>query len=424
MPRNARISIATLNQFVARSENLCELMADLLDANGRPVAQGQAGWWVEGDLPLSSIRDDLAALLRPLNDVRAQIRLNFNDSYENHWYVSEFDTSLEVHGSQLIPARAVAEEVRLVGRPLHDPARECDDFLSYAPALGGHRPIDIPRLKGEWIVYLRSADRIISEPRRIVGLPLGALPNTPLARAMAIENWHERGKALDQLCDELIAEPTTKRSQQAIVTIIELATSLDGLRAGTFDVLARLASHPGLGPLLLFNAAPAELDPVLQLAEGLPLVWATIPRRHWFAASRAKFEQLLALMPEQIGAIAQVISERRQAIAERDDALAPLLELTPASLPIREIVQAFLNQSADHAQSPLPNPFRAEFDAILPTWDFPEFYWRALDAPIIAAATATERCKLTRPQLYCVKDIARRHPRYFREAFAASLLES
>jgi hypothetical protein len=362
--------------------------------------------------------------LRPFDDLRAEIRLNFNDGNEDYWYVREFDTALELTGGRLAPSHALLEPARVVGRPLHDPAHERDDFPAYGLGLGGHRHIELPRLKGEWLVYLRSDDRVISEPWRLVGDPLGNSPSTPLARAMAIPDPLARGSALDELCEAVIAEPRGARNQETIQAIIRLAVSLDGLRAGTFDILAKTASHPALGPLLLFNAAPSELDAVLQLAEGLPLVWATIPRRHWHSASAAKFEDLYALMPGRIADIAKVISERRLEIVDRDNVLAPLLELAPPRQPLGDVAQAFLNRSADRVCSTTANPFRPEHAARLPNWPFPESYWRALDAPIATARAAAEQCALSLPQLYCVKDVARRHPRYFREAFAAALVET
>ncbi len=422
--RGTRLSISTLNQYVARAEHSCELMADLLDVHGRPVDQGQASWWVDGELPLSAIRDDLAALLRPFGDLRARIRLIFNDGNEDYWYVTEFDTALERLADRLVPNRAVIDEgVRVVGRPLHDPTSESVDFPAYKHISGGHRPIEIPPLRGEWLIYLRSDDRVISEPFRVVGTPLAVPPNTQLARAMALSDRFERNAELDRLCEEIVAAPTSARNQETIMAIIRLTASLDGLRAGTFDILAKTAKHPALGALLLFNAAPAELEAVLHLSEGLPLVWATIPHRFWLDASKAKFEQLFELMPDHIDQIARVISERRQAIAAVDDVLAPLLELPCAQAELSDVVQSFLNRSTDRIPSTLSNPFRPELNTQLPKWAFPEPFWRALDAPVAAARAAGEECVLSLPQLYCIKDISRRHPRYFREAFAAALLE-
>jgi hypothetical protein len=130
-------------------------------------------------------------------------------------------------------------------------------------------------------------------------------------------------------------------------------------------------------------------------------------------------------MPERLETIALVISERRKAIAAiDDDMLAPLLELPSPPRPVDEVIQAFLNRSTDRIPSNLVNPFRPALDAQLPDWPFPPPYWRALDAPIVAARAAAERCEPSLPQIYCIKDVARRHPRYFREAFAAALMET
>ena len=41
-------------------------MADLVDRGGKLVEQARIAWWIEGERPLSTIRDDLASLLRPL----------------------------------------------------------------------------------------------------------------------------------------------------------------------------------------------------------------------------------------------------------------------------------------------------------------------------------------------------------------------
>ena len=423
--RGARLSIATLHQYVARSDHSCELMADLIDGDGRIIDQGQASWWVDGELPLSAIRDDLAALLRPLDDLRAYVRLNFNDGESDHWNVHEFDTVLERSGDRLTPRRTVVEEgVRVVGRPLADPVAEHDDFPAYSFDGGGFRPVQLPPLRGEWLIYLRSQDRVISEPLRVVGSPLAVLPDRPLARAMAIADRWERSDALDRICENIIADPLSKDSQEILRSVVQLAASLDGLRAGTFDILAKTAAHPALGPLLLFQASPSELGAVLRLAEGLPLIWATVSRRFWLAAAEAKFRQLDQLMPDRLADIALVIGERRKAIAALDDTLTPLLELAPPPGVMMDIVQFFLNRSTDRIPSSLDNPFRGELASQLPSWSFPERYWRALDAPIVAARAAAERHQPNLAQIYCIKDVARRHPRYFREAFAAALLET
>ncbi len=98
LPPGDTISISTINAYVARADGRCELFAELHDRNRQRVPQGLASWWVDGELPLSAIRDDLAALLRPHADLGASVELGFNDGHSNAWHVSEFDHRLRPTG--------------------------------------------------------------------------------------------------------------------------------------------------------------------------------------------------------------------------------------------------------------------------------------------------------------------------------------
>lgn len=425
LPAGSTLGLGTINQFVARSEHPCQLMADLIDSSGRKVDQGQACWWVEGELPLSAIRDDLASLLRPLGDLRTRIQLNFHDGNEDYWYVEEFEVKLQDSGGGLVSSRAIVDEaVRVVGRPLHDPVHERDDFGAYGLTQSvNHRPIDLPPLRGEWLIYLRSNERVISEPRRVEGSPLAVLPHTPLARAMALTSWAARDAALDQLCEDLIADPSSSVSLEALRIIVRLAASLDGLRPSTFDILSKVARHLPLGPLLLFSAAEGDVEALMRLATGLPFAWVLIAKRHWESASKTKAEELFALMPDRFEDIALAIGSRRRAIQAADETLATLLDLPTPKIGLVDAAHKFLLRSGDQALSEIANPFRPELELFLPQWRFRLDYWRALDAPIAAALAASERVSLSIPQVYCIKDVARHHPRYFREAFSAALLE-
>jgi hypothetical protein len=52
-----------------------------------------------------------------------------------------------------------------------------------------------------------------------------------------------------------------------------------------------------------------------------------------------------------------------------------------------------------------------------------DHFFRDLDAPVVAALAAKEAVNLNPEHVYCIKDVARRDPRYFREAFAAAFKE-
>jgi hypothetical protein len=423
--RKRRISLSTINRYVARSEGRCELLADLIDREGRPVAQGIASWWVEGELPLSSISDDIAALLRPLGDIRAEIKLNFNDSHDNAWYVREFEHNLERDTRGWIPDRAVIEpDVNIVGRALHDPARERRDFGAYGLlSEGQHRPFELPTLHGDWLIYLRSNDHVLSCPQFIRGRPLTASPSTALAKAMAIPEYTQRISALIELCDELVLDPVSPSSRAIVRYVIDLAISLDGLPPSTFDIFMIIKDRPFLGCMMLFQALPAELDTLMRLSEGLPIAWTLVPASCWEDAARAQAEYLFTKVPDGAALVAQMIGDRRKQIAEIDPALTILLGFNGEYRPISVLANEFINRSDDRIRN-ISNPFRPKHDAALPTWVVGEHFWRALDAPIAAANSVRGKIDLTAQDVTCIKDISRNHPRWFREAFIATLKEN
>ena len=423
--RNARLSLSTINRYVARADGRCELMADLLDPNGRPVPQGQASWWVDGELPMSSIRDDLAALLRPCGDIRARVRLNFNDSYEDYWFVGEFEHELKEDGRGLVPDPAVAEDnIAIALRALGDPTREHIEPGSYGLIDSlNHRPIPVPSHHGACLIYLRNADRVLSCPKIVTGAPPRVPPQTPLGRVMSLSDWNERQAALESLGDEILLDPAAHHSRAFVRQLVDLALSLKGLPPATFDALRLLCDRPLLGALMLFQARRDEIELLLRLAEGLPFAWWLIPQRAWYAAAEAQAHYLFSRIPDEPGLVAASIVEMRSDIASLEPVLSPLLEMPVHPEPLDAAANAFLNRSGDRIDTSISNPFRPRVERELPAWRFGENFWRALDAPIAAAIASNERISLTSTELACAKDVARKHPRWFREAFTAALKE-
>src|SRR5688572_18132917 len=129
---------------------------------------------------------------------------------------------------------------------------------------------------------------------------------------MAMPERAESGRALDDLCDGIFSNPTSATSVEVIRSIIYLALSLEGLPPSTFDILMRLASKPLLGPRLLFNAQTVEVEPIMALAEGLPISWAIVPKEHWDTAAQAQFDTLITAMPSDLESCADAISRRRR----------------------------------------------------------------------------------------------------------------
>ena len=117
------------------------------------------------------------------------------------------------------------------------------------------------------------------------------------------------------------------------------------------------------------------------------------------------------------------MSSVRRAISGWEPELAPLLDLAPQTAKLAEIAQSFVQRAHDRALGFGDSPFRGDMSARLPDWPFMPDFYRALDAPCAAALSAKGLVRLSELQMRCVKDVARRHPRYFLEAYAAFFKE-
>jgi hypothetical protein len=414
-PATSQISLSSLNRYVARAPGKCVLLAELRDGNGQPMAQGQASWPFDDELPLTSIFDDVAALVRSSGELDAQARLSFIGGQEHtYWSVTEFGRGPD----GLAAVVSVSDEsARVMGRDLGAPAVEHDFGPASAEATSA-----LPPLMGTWLVYLRANDRVLSRPRLLPGEPAPLPQNSLLARAMIIRDRDARRLALDQLIQDVVADPASAGSRQVVREIAELAQSLNGLPPSTFEVFSRLRSYPLLGPLLMFSVADREVDALLRLADGLNLAWPLVPRACWESAAETEGQRLWRLLPDQLADIAGAISGQRKAIAANDPILAPLFNLPTEVRTVLEAANMFLNAWGDRIRNDAPNPFRPKFAASLPAWPYGEAYWRALDAPIVAAKVAGgEFGDIGIEGVMCVKDVARSHPQYFAQAYAAAL---
>ncbi|MBX9460709.1 MAG: STY4851/ECs_5259 family protein [Brevundimonas sp.] len=422
LARDSRISISSLKRYVARAPGRCELWAELIGPNRQPVQQASACWRFDEELPLSLVADELAALLRGSSQIDGQVRLDFNDGRPNHWIVAEFGHELRDEGRGLTPIPAVLDEARLVGRSMGSPHIERDLAPYGLTEQVNPRPINIDIGDGPWLVYLRANERVLSRPRIILGDELNRIPQNPLGRVM-VNGTPDRRSALAALIDTSLAAPSAPTSLDVFRSIIDLAVSLDGLPPATFDVLKLIEERPALGPLLLFGAAPAQIEPLLRLSEGLRTAWCLIPTACWQAAWQTWGEHFRDAFPQSPGDVAQLMSARRDALIAHDPVLAAHWGLNPTTDALPLVANAFLNRSSDRIRATIANPFRPRLQSVLPQWSFDPGYSRVLDAPIVAALVSSGHITepLPDPEIFAIKDIARSHPRYFQAAFAAQL---
>jgi hypothetical protein len=209
--------------------------------------------------------------------------------------------------------------------------------------------------------------------------------------------------------------------------LVELAASLDGLPAATFVALQRLPGCPDTLARMLFAASEAQLGAVLALSEALPFAWYLLPRSAWQGAQRARLDRALAAL-HPLGDAAlpyalQMVEQARMALIAAEPLLGSVLAPVPVVQKLGEAAQAFLNRSADRIQRTSGNMFRSALPGMMPTYfdRFDPRFHEALDAPCAAAAAVRADWLPGPVHVRRIKSIARTHPTYFAEAFAASL---
>ena len=363
--------------------------------------------------------------MRPLG-IDAQVRLDFHNGSNDNWYVTEFGNSLEWEPSGgLRPKTAiVGEDVRVGGRFLGAPEKEVDfgPFDGLLGGLGGQL-IQLPRLRGPWLVYLREGARVLTRPKFIDGDPVHDVPQHRLGRAMAQPLLQAR-EDLVRLAEELAAEPLSSEATQTIRAVMDLALSLNGLPPQTFEIFSKFEIAGPLAPLLLYRCEEQHLSTILELFDGLCSSWSLLPIKAWDAAFQAQGNYLVSRLDDPQWALAN-ITERQNEIAARAPQLAPLICRDFSPLSWEELRNHFTSHTSEGINMDAGgfNPFRPAYSELLPRENFVEALMRVFDAPFAAALSATGRASLEKEQVLTVKDVERRHPDYFAKAFGYALSE-
>jgi hypothetical protein len=403
---------------IARCPGRTRLLAELHDRNMRRVPGGTASWTVDDELPLSALRTELASLLRQIGDLDAILRLSFETGDTAHWVLREVGHHLRVEGGLAVAAPPLTgRPATLVGRDLGDPAAE-HELGTLEPTTPGLplSAVAMPPRLGDWLLYLRVSDRVLSRPFRWHGAADTVLPEAPLTRAMAITDLRERQRTLLHHIDMWVADQTGPVGMTGLTAIAGLALSLKGLPPATFDVLALLAQRPALGPALLFTADAAALEALMRLEEGLPFTWVLVPEGAWRDARDALGSRLMDALGAELAL--SCVQARQAEIARIEPTLMLVLDRPCPDTSLSDAAQGFMHRQADRVPDG-SSPFRPEHAALLPAWAFHSDYWRALDAPLAAALHAAGKIVLSDSQRLCIRDVARRHPVWFQGGYIA-----
>lgn len=422
LPRDAVLGLADLRDTVARVPSTSTLLGEVRQHAGAAL---EASWRIDGELGLSALRTDIAALMRPLG-IDAQVRLDFHNGSNDHWYVTEFGNALErePNGGLRPKTAIVGEDVKVCGRSLGAPEKELEfgRFDGLQSGLGG-QVIHLPRLQGDWLVYLREGSRVLTRPKFVAGDPDHEVPQHRLGRAMAQPLELARCD-LQALVSEIAQDPTTTEANQTIQAVLKLALSLDGLPPQTFEIFGQFERAGALAPLLLYRCEEQHLSTILELFDGLCSSWVILPYGAWDSAFQAQGHYLVSRLDDPQWAITR-LTERQNEIAARAPQLAPLICRDFSPVTWEEVRSHFTGHTSEGISTDAAgfNPFRPAFRDLLPQENFLESLMRVLDAPFAAALATMGRITLDKIQILTVKDVERRHPAYFSKAYGYALTE-
>src|SRR3546814_18347483 len=96
----------------------------------------------------------------------------------------------------------------------------------------------LPRLQGDWLVYLREGSRVLTRPKFVSGDPDPEVPQHRLGRAMA-QPFLTAQEDLQSLITEMAQNPTTAEASQTITVVMKLALSLNGQPPPTYEILSK-----------------------------------------------------------------------------------------------------------------------------------------------------------------------------------------
>jgi hypothetical protein len=421
--RDTLLSLSDLSEIVARAASPVTLIGEIRSHLG---LEAKGKWIIAGEVGLSGLRNDFAALIRPLG-IDAKLELDFHNGFNEYWYVAEFGNSLEWEpGERLRPREAiVGDQVRLCGRCLGAPEFEKDlgPYIGSRSGLGG-RPIELPKLYGPWLIYLREGSRVLTRPKLIEGLPLEAQPQHKLGRAMVLPLEDARSE-LGRLAKAAPDDPAALEQGELVQPVIDLILSLNGLPAQTFEVFKIVEVISNLAPRLLYRCRDDSISQIVDLFDSLLASWSLLPVTYWQRALEAEGRLFIEFFDDARWALDRM-NERKDQLVLRVPYLAGVLKQQQAAT-WAEINARFATHTSEAVdkEAHVRNPFRPDFDQLLPNspGNHPASM-RVFDAPFAAALTALGKIKPNKSQIMAIKDVERRHPNFFTMAYCYFLKEA
>src|SRR3546814_18472011 len=124
----------------------------------------------------------------------------------------------------------------------------------------------LPRLQGDWLVYLREGSRVLTRPKFVSGDPDPEVPQHRLGRAMA-QPFLKAQEDLQYLVTEMAQNPKTAEASQTIQGVMKLVLALNGLPPKPFEIFSKSVNAGALAPLLLYSFEHQNVSNILELLD-------------------------------------------------------------------------------------------------------------------------------------------------------------
>lgn len=442
VPPGSVLTPADLAELVAFGDGQLKLCAELKHANIDVPAHYTLGDRELGLRPLASrIASDLSAA-----GIDAWVELNFFGAASRPYRIQPFDSSIrcEPGFATILHAPGLAgAALQIVGRSIAAPHAERVLVEPSLEEILNHRQVALPPdLRGAWLVYLRSGHLVRSRPTILFCGHAEPASGDGLSVAISIASGSQRRAAIGACLDRLCTAAETRADDLA--WLHRQISSLNGVPAATFDVLAALPASPSSLALLLLAAPDESVQAsVWRLETELPFLWSAIPLDAWKAAAdalgRMTVEPLLSASFEPAAAAAigcEVVSGAAERAGSLDSALASclsavgLIEGSGTAPTLVEAASGYVRRTFDRGETAIAMPtdrslFRVgDLAQKLPSWfedRFDRMHLEALDAPLAVAEAAKGLAKLSPAQLTRCKSARTEDPIYFAEGLAAAL---
>lgn len=436
----AKLSLAELRDCVAFAEGRHGLVARLLDRDHHEIKGAAARWLFDDELPLRNVADELSAMMALFGDIDVFAELSLQDDTA-YWHVQQFEMSLDARAGQLATVDGFArdEVVDLFGRPVDEPWVERDlGAWTFADRMERRLPELPPNLVGNWIIFGRRGETIVSRPR-VKPFAVKSEIAPGLASAAMVADHFERQEAIHARLR--LIEAADPDAEADVAWLVNLCAELHGLPPASFDAVRLLPNYPIAAARIVFRAATeAKRRAVLDIENGLTMAWFLIPIDAWRRAAEIEqtncVEQMRRIgLPEAETWGKRALADAVKSIGLIEPMLAwPLAAATDVfaeSMPRRRsLVDAandhilrYGDQVSDSARQ--ESVFRDLFPGKLPK-DFLEkfslVHLETLDAPCAAAHIVAASVTPALEAIRLIKLHKRLDPIYFCESFDSRLI--